>query len=154
MGQMSPPSARTREGSTPIGEAHGPPNSPDPQTQGSTVREPEPDNPKARVRAHQARRPVLDDGARTRPDAWPNWALSSSIRISISGQHHSSRGSKTFTYHVWGASCMLPHLPLNFSHFHPHYLTPSRARIRRERGRALNGAPSTSVLNPQTREPA
>jgi len=94
MGQMSPTLARAREGSTPIGEAHGPPNSPDPQTQGSTVREPEPDNPKVRVRAHQARMPVLDDGARTRPDPWPSWASSSSIGISISGQHHSSRGAK------------------------------------------------------------
>jgi len=69
MGQMSPTSARTREGSMPIGEAHGrPPDSPDPQTQGSTVREPEPDNPNARVRARQAWRPVLDDSAHTRPD--------------------------------------------------------------------------------------
>jgi len=57
----------------PIGEAHGrPPDSPDPQTQGSTVRETEPDNPKAHVRAHQVWRPVLDNGARMHPDPWPN----------------------------------------------------------------------------------
>ncbi len=92
----------------PIGEGHGRP--PDPQTQGSTIREPESDDPKARVRAHQARMPVLDEGARTRPD--PAWASSSSIRTPVHGQQHRSRGRKTFTYHVWGASCMLPHLPL------------------------------------------
>ena len=49
-------SARAQEGSTPIGEAHDcPPNSPDPQMQASTVREPETDNPMACVRTHQAR---------------------------------------------------------------------------------------------------
>src|SRR5260221_3304956 len=42
MGQMSPTLARAQEGSTPIGEVHDPPNSPDPQMQHSTVREPEP----------------------------------------------------------------------------------------------------------------
>jgi len=57
----------------PIGEAHGHlPDSPDPQRQGSAVREPEPDNLNVRVRAHQTWRPVLDDSAHMRPDPWPN----------------------------------------------------------------------------------
>src|SRR5712691_11269170 len=137
MGQMSPTSARAREGSTPIGEVHGPPNSPDPQMQRSTVREPEPHNLKARVHAHQARRPVFDDGAHTCPDPWPNWVSSSSIRISISGQHHSSRGSKAFMYHVLESELhAAPSAPQFFLfRFHPHYLTPSRARICWERAR-------------------
>ena len=73
MGQMGLALVRAPEGKTPIGEAHShPPDLPDPQMQGSTVREPESDHPKARVCAHQARRPVLDEGAHTRPDPWPN----------------------------------------------------------------------------------
>ena len=62
-----------QEGHMPIGEACGcPANSPDTQTQGSTVWEPEPDNLKACVRAHQAWRPVLDDGGHTCLDLWLN----------------------------------------------------------------------------------
>ena len=65
------------------------------------------------------------------------------------------RGSKTFTYHARGASCMLPHQPLKyFPHFHPHpyllrrYLT----RIRRvEKALSPNGAPPTSTLNAGSR---
>src|SRR5260221_10887679 len=76
MGQTSPAPARAPEGKTPIGEAHGrPPALPNPQTQGFTVWEPESDDPKARVRAHQARMPVLDEGARTRPDPWPSLGI-------------------------------------------------------------------------------
>ena len=45
---------------------------PDPQTQGSTTWEPESNDPKARVRVHQARMPVLDEGARVHPDPWPS----------------------------------------------------------------------------------
>ena len=72
-GQIGLSSARAHEGKTPIGEAHGrPPDLPDPQRQGSIVREPMFAAPKAHVRAHQARRAVLDEGARTRPGPWPN----------------------------------------------------------------------------------
>ena len=69
-------------------------------------------------------------------------------------QHHSSRGSKTFTYHAWGASCMLPHLPFNFLntfHFHPYplshrHLTPPRVRIRRvEKALPLSGVSRKTV---------
>src|SRR5260221_473973 len=50
---------RAPEDKTPIGEAHSrPPDLPDPQTQGSTVREPESDHPKACACAHQTWRPV------------------------------------------------------------------------------------------------
>jgi len=57
----------------PIGEAHGyPPDFPDPQTQGSTIWEPESDDPKARGCATRARRPVLHEGGRVRPDPRPN----------------------------------------------------------------------------------
>src|SRR5712691_10623946 len=67
--------AHTR-GMMPIGEAHGcPPDFPDPQTQGSTVWEPESDDPKARGCATRARRPILDEGARVRPDPWPNLGI-------------------------------------------------------------------------------
>ena len=63
MNQMRPASAHGLEGKTPIGEAHGPlQNLPDQQTQGSAVWEPESIDPKARVRTHQARRPVVDEG--------------------------------------------------------------------------------------------
>src|SRR5579863_4144706 len=71
----------------------------------------------------------------------PAWASSPSIWTSVHGQHHSSRGSKTFTYHVWGASCMLPHLPLKLLHFHPSHPTPPRTRIRRKRALPPSGAP-------------
>jgi len=72
-GQMGLMSARTYEGQMPIGEAHGrPPDIPDPQRQGSTTWEPASVIPKARVRAHQVRRPLLDMGAHTRPDPWPS----------------------------------------------------------------------------------
>ena len=43
---------------------------------------------------------------------------SSSIRTPISGQYYCSRGGKTFSYHVLGASSMLPHVPLKLSRFH------------------------------------
>ena len=45
---------------------------PDLQKQGSTVWEPEPNDPKAHVRAHQAQMPVLDEGTRVRRGPWPN----------------------------------------------------------------------------------
>ena len=84
----------------------------------------------------------------------PIWALSSSIQISISGQHHNSRGSKTLTYYLWGASCMLPHLPLNTFH-HPHspfhcHLTPLRlARENLSRGEGV----ATEQRATETRHP-
>jgi len=73
MGQMVLTSAHALEGKTPIGEAHGrPPDTPNPQRQGSTAWEPMFAIPKARVRVHEAWRPVLDKGARMHPDPWPN----------------------------------------------------------------------------------
>jgi len=73
MGQMSPAPVHAREGKMPVGEAHGrPPDLANPQTQSSIAWEPGSVDPKAHVRAHQARRPVLDEGARMRPDPWPN----------------------------------------------------------------------------------
>ena len=73
MGQRGLTSAHTLEGNMPIGEAHGrPPNFANPQTQGSTAWEPASVVPKARVRVHKVQRPVLDEGAHTRPDPWPN----------------------------------------------------------------------------------
>jgi len=73
MGQRGLTSAQALEGKTPIGEAHArPPDLPNPQRHGSIVWEPASVVPKARVRAHQVRRPIFDEGARTRPDPWPN----------------------------------------------------------------------------------
>jgi len=73
MGQTSPVLVRAPEGKMPVGEAHGrPPDLANLSALGSTVWEPEPDDPKAHVRVHQARRPVFDEGARMRPDPWPN----------------------------------------------------------------------------------
>ena len=75
-GQRGPTSARTHEGMTPIGEAHGrPPDIPDPQTQGSITWEPAFVVPKARVRVHKVRRPVPNEDARTRPDPWPSLGI-------------------------------------------------------------------------------
>jgi len=88
----------------------------------------------------------------------PAQALSSSIWIPVSGQHYSSRGSKTSTYHVWGASCMLPYQPLKISNlyhypyplFHCH-LTPLHARIpHAEKASPLSGVPLKPIaLSPQ-----
>jgi len=76
IGQTSPAPARAPEGKTPTGEAHGHPHDlPDLQTQGFTVWEPESDDPRARVRTHQARMPVLDEGARPRSDPWPSLGI-------------------------------------------------------------------------------
>ena len=74
MDQISPASARVLEGKFAHRRGAGPPSSdlPDPQTQGSAIWEPEYDDPKARVRAHQTRRPVPDKSARVRPDPWPS----------------------------------------------------------------------------------
>jgi len=88
----------------------------------------------------------------------PAQASSLSIQIPVSGQHHSLRGSKSFTYHVWGASCMLPHHPLKFSHLHLPlfccHLTPSHARIRCvEKALPSSGVPpkTVTVLNSGSR---
>ena len=69
------------------------------------------------------------------PICGPTLALSPSIQTSISGQHHSSREGRAFTYNIWGASCMLPYQPLKnlYLYFHPHppfchHLTPLHAR--------------------------
>ena len=73
MGQTNPASPRASKGKTPVVEAHSrPPDFPDLQMQGSTAWEPELNDPKARVRVYQARRPILDEGASARPDPWPS----------------------------------------------------------------------------------
>jgi len=73
IGQMVLTSAHALEGKTPIREAHGrPPDTPDPQRQGSTAWEPMFAIPKACVHMHKAQRPVLDKDAHTRPDPWPS----------------------------------------------------------------------------------
>ena len=72
-GQRGPRSAQKHEGKTPIGEAHGrPPDLPNPQRQSSIDWEPVFIIPKARVRVHKAQRPILDKGACTCPDPWPD----------------------------------------------------------------------------------
>ena len=76
MGQMGPAPVRAPEGEMPIGEAHShPPDLPDLQAQVSTVREQGFVDPKAHVCAHQARRVVLDEGVRMRPNPWPNLGI-------------------------------------------------------------------------------
>jgi len=73
MGQRGPTSARKHEGKTPIGEAHGrPPDLPNLQRPCSIDWEPVFVIPKARVRMHKARRPVLGEGACTCPNPWPD----------------------------------------------------------------------------------
>ena len=82
MGQTNPAPARAPEGEMPIGEAHGrPPDLPDLQAQGSTVWEPGFVDPKAHVRAHQVRRPVLDEGAHMRPNPWPNLGVVNALHV-------------------------------------------------------------------------
>jgi hypothetical protein len=86
IGQTSPEPVRAQEGKTPVGEVHGrPPDFANPQTQGSIIWEPGSIDPKAHVRAHQARRPVLDEGARMRPSCGPIWALSTAARAKTGG---------------------------------------------------------------------
>ena len=61
------------EGMMHLGIAHGhPPNVPDPKSRGSTISEQAIVAPKAAVCATPARRPVVDEGERTRPDPWPS----------------------------------------------------------------------------------
>src|SRR5712672_2213741 len=72
-GQESQASAHALEGQTPLGTAHGRP--PDPvvsYTRGSTVLEQKFIGPKALVRIHQKRRPVVDESARAHIDPWPD----------------------------------------------------------------------------------
>ena len=84
----------------------------------------------------------------------PAQIASSLIQVSVSGQHHSLRGSKSLTYHLWGVSCMLPHLPLKllYLHFHPyppfcHHLTPLCARICQvERALPPSSVPQKSII--------
>ena len=115
MGQMSPTSVHTLEGKKLPWEVHDrPPDFPDPQTQGSAAWEPESANPKVYVRVHQARKPVLDEGARVRPGPWSSPDAMTTNPATCLGSALQLEGGKTFTYHVWGASCMLPHLPLIF----------------------------------------
>ena len=76
MGQTGLTLAHALEGQMPVGEAHGhPPDLPNLQRQGSIVWEPVFVIPKACVRGHEAWRPVLDEGAQTRPDPWPNLGI-------------------------------------------------------------------------------
>ena len=76
MGQRGLTSARTHEGKMPIREVHSrPPDIPDPQRQGSITWEPASIIPKAHVHIDKAQRPILDEGAHTRPDPWPSLGI-------------------------------------------------------------------------------
>ena len=69
-------SAHALEGKTPLEKVHGRPHSPhdlrDPYSRGSTGKEQSLIDPKALVRVHQMRRPVLDESAVVHIDPWPN----------------------------------------------------------------------------------
>src|SRR5260221_50328 len=85
MGQTSPAPTRAGEGKMPVGEAHSrPPDFANPSAQGPIVWEPGSVDPKAYVRAHQARRPVLNEGARMRPNPWPNSGTINALHASPS----------------------------------------------------------------------
>lgn len=77
-------SLRALVGNTPIGEAHDrPPELHNSHPQDPTIWEPESDDPKAHVRATQARSSVVDETARTWSDPGPSRASSSSNWMSI-----------------------------------------------------------------------
>ena len=72
-GQNSQMPVHALEGMTPLGMAHGrPPDPVDSYARGSTVLEQNLVDPKAPVRMHQARRPVLDKGTCMHIDPWPD----------------------------------------------------------------------------------
>ena len=88
--------AHALESNMPIGEAHGhPPDFANPQRQGSVVWEPAFIVPKARVRVHKARRPVLDEGAYTHPDLWPNLGIVNVNLDTCSGSASQLEGEKS-----------------------------------------------------------
>ena len=136
--------ARAPEGKESLAEAHGrPPDLLNPQMRGSTIWEPESIDPKARVRAHQTRRPIVEEGARMRHDPWPS-----------PGSYH--RSGHLFWVSITareGPKIILTkrgQRPTNpkFPHFHPfHHLTPSHAKTRRERALPPNGGPPTPALS-------
>ncbi|KAF8489659.1 hypothetical protein F5888DRAFT_1870139 [Russula emetica] len=71
-GQDSQASLCALEGKTTLGKVHGrPPDLPDSHTQGSVAMEQGLVDPKALVRMHKKRRPVLDKGASAHIDPWP-----------------------------------------------------------------------------------
>jgi hypothetical protein len=73
------------EGKTPLGMAHGrPPHLSNPYAQGFTGFEQISVSPKAHVRVCQARKPVLDGGARAHPEIWPRPGMSPLISIRTS----------------------------------------------------------------------
>jgi hypothetical protein len=109
------------------------------------------------VRAHQAWRPVLDDGGHMCLDPWLNLGvviIDPDIYFGSASQlegeqniHVSYVGSE-----LHAAPSICPSNPSHFC-FHPHYMTPLRGRICEERVRALNGMPSTSALTLHAAEP-
>jgi len=128
MGQMVLTSAHALEGKTPIGEAHGrPPDTPDPQRQGSTAWEPMFAIPKARVRVHEARKPVLDMGAHTCPNPWPDLdAVIVNLDTCI-GSASQLEGEQNVDLPCVGSELhAAPPAPQHFQSS----LTPSHARIR------------------------
>jgi hypothetical protein len=117
MDQTSPALAHTPEGKTPTGEAHGrPPDRPNPQARGSTVWEPVSNDPKALVRVHQAQMPILDKGARTRPDPWPNLGIVIVNPNSCRGSASQLEGEQNFHVPCVGSELhAAPPTPQNFS---------------------------------------
>jgi len=76
MGQMVPIWAQALEGKMPIGEVHGrPPDFPNPQGHSSIIWEPASIIPMAHVCVYRAWRPILDKGAYSHPDLWPNLGI-------------------------------------------------------------------------------
>jgi len=82
MGQISPAPVHAQEGKMPNGEVHGcPPDLANLQMQSSITWEPGSIDLKAHVHAHQARRPVLNEGARMHPDPWPNLGVVNALHM-------------------------------------------------------------------------
>ena len=75
----------------------------------------------------------------------------------VQGQYPCSTGSKTSTYRVWAANSVPPKRPLQLFRFHPHplfhhHLTPSHARLCREREGAASEWRGTDLC-PERRKP-
>src|SRR5258708_1588760 len=128
---------------------------PNPQTQGSTTWEPESNDPKARVRAHQARMPVLDKGARVHPDPRPSADIVTVNPNTYFGSATQLEGEQNIFLPCAGSELhAAPSAPQTSFHSFYHHLTPSRARIRRV-GKLLPPSgppPNTVALNPRTRK--
>ena len=145
------------EGKTSTGDTHGqPPDFPDSQTQSSTAWETESVDSKARICVHQARRPVPNDCTRTRPDRWSTLGVVNVNLAACLGSASQFEGKQNFHIPCVGSELHATPRAPQFSSFspsplHPAYLTPSRARICRERAPPPNDTPTTSALNAGSR---